>query len=317
MKYFKILFVYIRYMVKHLWWRQYIKCNPDWEPKKMMNVALPSPQETNDLIKSMIDTGAPFSLIRPGNGEYATAFEWIEHRLLRTNRYKRQSLSKTLKYDESVIGRWTDGFVDDISNADIISFIDKPAYNMQFLCRCFSNTDKYMMYYYGTWDQTIINPWFGSLSGKKVLFISPFTETMKKQWMRYDKVCGENKCLPMDMEPVFLQSIWYKGGNDTGDERFDDFFDALEYLKNELNHIEFDIALISCSSFSTFLATTIKKMGKQAIQYGGELQLLFGIVGRRWEDNGAIQRYVNDYWVRPSETERPQGWNKLEGGCYF
>lgn len=48
---------------------------------------------------------------------------------------------------------------------------------------------------------------------------------------------------------------------------------------------------------------------------GGSLQLLFGIKGARWEDSNYNETYnyaqlMNEYWVRPSETETPQKPNK-------
>ena len=46
---------------------------------------------------------------------------------------------------------------------------------------------------------------------------------------------------------------------------------------------------------------------------GGATQLLFGIKGKRWDDMGIY----NGYWVRPDETERPKGLEKVEEGCYW
>jgi hypothetical protein len=58
-------------------------------------------------------------------------------------------------------------------------------------------------------------------------------------------------------------------------------------------------------------------MGKQAIYMGGSLQLIFGIMGKRWENQEYVTKHVNEYWVRPSEKERPKQSNIVEGGCYW
>ena len=50
-----------------------------------------------------------------------------------------------------------------------------------------------------------------------------------------------------------------------------------------------------------------------SIHAGGATQLLFGIKGKRWDECG----FYNDYWVRPSEREKPLGYEKVEGGCYW
>ena len=55
---------------------------------------------------------------------------------------------------------------------------------------------------------------------------------------------------------------------------------------------------------------------------GGATQLLFGIRGKRWEDENYNKQYnysalMNEYWVRPSEDEIPDGAKKVEGACYW
>ena len=54
-----------------------------------------------------------------------------------------------------------------------------------------------------------------------------------------------------------------------------------------------------------------KRLGKQAVHLGGATQLLFGIKGKRWGEIG------NEHWVSPLAEERPQGFEKIEGGCYW
>lgn len=69
------------------------------------------------------------------------------------------------------------------------------------------------------------------------------------------------------------------------------------------------------------LAGYIKEeLHKKAIHLGGGTQLLFGIKGRRWQvdyKNSCYRDLFNEYWVSPDESERPQNFNKIEGGCYW
>lgn len=83
--------------------------------------------------------------------------------------------------------------------------------------------------------------------------------------------------------------------------------------------IDFDIALLSCSTFGFDLACMFKRAGKQAIQYGGALQVLFGIKGARWDNYPPYSKYYNEYWVRAPKTEAPSRRfaNKLDNGCYW
>lgn len=81
----------------------------------------------------------------------------------------------------------------------------------------------------------------------------------------------------------------------------------------EIEKINFDIALIGAGAYGFPLAAFVKEKGKVAIHMGGALQLLFGIKGFRWNELGIY----NEYWIKPSESEIPKGYKRIEGGCYL
>jgi hypothetical protein len=56
-------------------------------------------------------------------------------------------------------------------------------------------------------------------------------------------------------------------------------------------------------------------MGRQAIQTGGTTQLLFGLMGKRWENHPLIKPFQNANWIRP--TEKPNGAEKIKPGGYW
>ncbi len=58
-------------------------------------------------------------------------------------------------------------------------------------------------------------------------------------------------------------------------------------------------------------------MGKGAVHLGGDLQLMFGILGKRWENNERIIDLRNDHWVYPSKDETPEEAIRVENGCYW
>ena len=152
------------------------------------------------------------------------------------------------------------------------------------------------------------------LKGKKVLVVSPFAETMKEQYEKKDLVWSNKQILP-DMDLTFIKSVWYLSKDDNGG--FNDWFEALEYLNKQIKETDFDIALLGCGPFSTFLAANIKRSGKKAIQYGGALQMLFGVQGARWDGKEYYKPFVNEHWVRPSSEETPKEKNRMDGGCYW
>lgn len=163
-------------------------------------------------------------------------------------------------------------------------------------------------------------PWTLALKGKKVLVVHPFAETIVSQYKRIDKVFPKNTILP-EFELKVLKAVQTAGGNET---HFKDWFEALEYMKNEIDKTDYDICLLGCGAYGFPLASHIKRKGKQAIHLGGGLQLLFGIKGRRWETVSEYldkfpyaQTYYNKYWVRPSKEETPVNAKGVEGSCYW
>lgn len=152
--------------------------------------------------------------------------------------------------------------------------------------------------------------WIHALTGKRVLVINGFVESMKNQVPYLEQIYNESfpKC-----EFIFLKSPMSQGGLNDGQT----WVDHLAKLKGEMSLIDFDIALISAGGYALPLAAHAKKMGKIGINCGGELQLLFGILGKRWEKYHIIQKYINSYWIRPAENERPPNFLEIEGGCYW
>lgn len=104
--------------------------------------------------------------------------------------------------------------------------------------------------------------------------------------------------------------------------QFNTWFDALDYMKSEIDKCDYDVCLIGCGAYGFPLAAHVKHNGKQAIHLGGTLQLLFGIKGNRWFDPDSFlypkfKELLNENWVKPLETEKPLVANQIEGGCYW
>ncbi len=161
-------------------------------------------------------------------------------------------------------------------------------------------------------------PWTKSLEGKRILVIHPFYKSIRNQYLRKDLIFP-NGLLPT-FELTIIPAIQSIGGHAEG---YNSWFDALEYMKSEMDKVEYDICLIGCGAYGFHLAAHAKRMGKKAIHLGGSLQLLFGIKGKRWESNGYqkannnYSTFFNEYWIRPSDDEKPQISNKIENNCYW
>lgn len=167
-------------------------------------------------------------------------------------------------------------------------------------------------------------PWSASLKGKKVLVVSPFDESVKEQYEKREKLFQGTEVLPQ------FELLTYKALQTTGDlkdERFESWFEALDYMHQEIRQIDYDIALLGCGAYGFPLAARLKKDGKQAIHAGGVLQILFGIMGKRWDGTGPnsatkqmredIAKYYNEYWTYPKQSETPASAKKVEYGPYW
>lgn len=168
-------------------------------------------------------------------------------------------------------------------------------------------------------------PWTKALEGKKVLVIHPFAKTIINQYNNHRTQLFKNP----DILPLFqletIEAVQSLGGDNT---QFKNWFEALEFMKKEIDSKDYDICLIGCGAYGFPLAAHIKRKGKKAIHMGGALQLLFGIKGKRWEDPnygvkewsipyGSYTSLMNEYWVRPENKTKPQNANQVEGGCYW
>jgi hypothetical protein len=158
-------------------------------------------------------------------------------------------------------------------------------------------------------------PWSIALQNKKVLVIHPFNETIEIQYQTNRKKLFRNP----DVLPVFqsLQTIKAVQTIAGQTSEYKDWFDALDYMKTEIDKKDFDIAIIGCGAYGFPLAAHVKRLGKKAIHLGGPTQMLFGIKGKRWIDNPNFNEIINEHFVFPNDSERVPNANKVEGACYW
>lgn len=154
------------------------------------------------------------------------------------------------------------------------------------------------------------NPWTKALEGKKVLVVHPYKDSILHQWELRDKLFPTRDFLP-EFDLQIIKAVQSAAGNPCG---FKNWFEALDYMKHEIEQCDFDIALIGCGAYGFHLAAHIKRMGKKAVHLGGFLQIMFGIMGKRWEGKYS---FVNDYWIRPLQSDVIKNAQSIENGCYW
>lgn len=168
-------------------------------------------------------------------------------------------------------------------------------------------------------------PWTRALCGKRVLVVHPFAQIIEKQYKENRCRLFDNPSILPEFQLQTIQAVQSLGGDSNG---YSNWFEALDYMKKEIDCCVYDIALIGCGAYGFPLAAHIKRQGHKAVHLGGSLQLLFGIKGRRWEDpnygvkewgipKGSYSRLINEYWVRPGNDVKPHNAQMVENGCYW
>ena len=121
--------------------------------------------------------------------------------------------------------------------------------------------------------------------------------------------------MPQFASLKIIKAVQSIGGESNG---FDTWFDALHYMEQKIDECDYDVALIGCGAYGMPLAAHCKRQGKKAVHLGGVLQMLFGILGIRWETEQDIYlKFANEYWVHPLENERPHNAEQVENACYW
>jgi len=156
------------------------------------------------------------------------------------------------------------------------------------------------------------NPiWTRSLSDKKIAIVSPFVDDYKYQMDRFS-FWDNQDWFPQRADFQFIESNYSQiidpeNGYLSWDEEN-------KRLQNELMNLHnIDLVLIGCGAIGLPLASWVKtEMKTSAIHMGGPLQLLFGVMGKRWEHRD----FNNEDWIRPSRQVNGP-FSPIDGRCYF
>ena len=294
------------------------------------------PDKASELIYNLLASGKPCMIARYGAFELASVINYIgvsnsRHSYLKYISGKTpqwwwnkrlmgfmQSNAGFFPSTESNLMRFGDLMLEDSKLVDILGSWQK---NELYLSSVLTEAKKIqLMYLDPFWSK---KPWSRALDGKKVLVVHPFAESIKSQYEKRKYLFKVQDTLPDFKSLEVIKAIQSIGGDSNG---YKDWFEALEYMMSEIDKHDYDVCLIGCGAYGFPLAAHVKRMGKQAIHMGGSLQLLFGIMGNRWDhdephyENGVFIYYAgleNEYWVRPSASERPKSHKVVENSCYW
>lgn len=308
-------FVYFLYFLKNSWfvmqWKLFRKKKnvTQFVGEKGITLKLGT-----NVLANRILSGVPFAAVRFGAVELSCLNNWEKFRLglkktfKNSVRYSMKNNAGFFPVNDQSLYNYANLYFKEIIHADVlgISGIHMEDY---FYKKYVSQAEiiQYQSF------EPLIGEWTYALKGKRVLVVSPFAEEIEQQYARRHEVISSDKVLPK-FTLITVKAVQTIG--QANDERFESWFEALDYLKMEVVKHEFDIALVGAGAYGTPLCLFIKsQLKKQAIQTGGATQLLFGIMGKRWEKRSLITQFVTDKWIRP--INQPSGYKQVEKGCYW
>ena len=160
---------------------------------------------------------------------------------------------------------------------------------------------------------TLFRAFSETLTGKRVLVISPFAESIEKNFDRRSSFF-RNYNYPNFNLLTYNTPITYFGLPDSfyPDENW---FQTLERMKVDISKLEFDVALLSCGSYAMPLGIHIEeKLSRRSIYIGGVMQLYFGIMGRRYDNPYFKDQIDPSCFIYPLERERFLQHANIENG---
>jgi len=263
-------------------------------------VTLVGSSQANDIVQSAILSRHPYMLSRYGNTEFKCLFTDSEFPALANN-------AGFFPADPGLLPEFrktyleASGWIDDLCPWN---------YEMYFRrkrewVRRLSNIQHFL-------PLPVLNPgqpWIHALSGMNVLIVHPFKQTIESQY----PIMLQHGLLPSFRSLMVFRAVQTIAGN--RDPRFNNWFEALAWMQEEIARLDFDVALIGAGAYGLPLAAHIKSTGRQAIHIGGGLQLFFGVLGKRWERSELIG--LHNHWVRPLPQDTPQECGLVESGCYW
>jgi hypothetical protein len=160
--------------------------------------------------------------------------------------------------------------------------------------------------------------WIDALRGRTVAIVHPFNASIVSQLAK-----GGSALWGPFARYVMPTGITFKvvpaPQNIARSRESTSWREALELLIERVDAIGyFDVAMLSCGGLGMLLGAHLRATNRSAIYHGGDLQIWFGVYGRRWWHLGKLNlSFVRTSWVRPLATETPAGAGAVEGGTYW
>ena len=157
------------------------------------------------------------------------------------------------------------------------------------------------------------------LAGQRILLVCPFAELLQARATQAIFEAVWAKTGTRWFHPAAVEALELPYGFEPETQRkFGTAINLFEHVAAEMGRRTFDVALIAAASLAIPLAAAAKQMGKVAIDMGGDLQLLFGVIGNRWRNRPEWhQKYFNAAWIDMPDRYQPTVTDVGDGRSYW
>ena len=296
-----------------------------------------TPEQTSDVIIKLLSSDKPCMIARFGSSEFQAmqnclAVESQNYSILKYIRGEQfqwwwnertiqdiQQCSGFFPANPQTISKFTKLMLKDVTELDLLALWFGKEKQLPLPSNC---KFIHLLMLEPYWSS---HPWTNVLKDKKVVVVHPFAELIEYQYINHRNELFDNPDILPSFNLRTVKAVQSLGGENND---FKDWFEALQWMENEIDKEDYDVCLIGCGAYGFPLAAHCKRNGKKAIHMGGALQLLFGIKGKRWENPSYARNWhmkPEDFylkmlshknWVRPDEF-RTRNSSQIEGGCYW
>jgi len=150
--------------------------------------------------------------------------------------------------------------------------------------------------------------WLPYLRDKRVLLICPFAGLLASRATQATFEAVWQKTGKPWFYPAAVDALEFPYGFETETQtRYGNAINLFTSIAEEMGRRDFDVALVAAAGLGTPIVAEAKRLGKAAIYLGGHLQVLFGVLGKRWREREEWQRlYINEHWIDMPEAYRPK-----------
>lgn len=143
---------------------------------------------------------------------------------------------------------------------------------------------------------------------KKILIICPFASLLASRANREVFEGVWSKTGKPWFYPASVDALEFPYGlAEETQKRYGNAINLYTAIAEEMAQRSFDVALVAAAGLGTPIVAEAKRLGKTAIYLGGHLQVVFGVVGKRWREREDWRTmYFNEYWIDMPEAYRPK-----------